>query len=334
MVAISKLTAIIPIDLSQRPADIIQKARWIAEAAVEHGVTIVFGHNITGSADDQKFTASVAGFPGVTIAAGRFYTDAINTSALRNEAFKLVDTEFLLLLDVDIWSDFGLIDKYLAKVMNHERGFHMLPCLYLTKLGSELLVQRKIDAANLKERFFNYSRKEFLHLASPSSVTVLRTSHYAELGGFDESFTGHGYEDFDFLVRLAAHNNEFQPCSDLLDNKTARSPLFATGFRRYLGESCLGALLEKDMVFHIYHDKPKTKYYAARSTNYELFAQRHGHRAGSQSPTDSTLITAFSTLCHEQKKDIHGLSVLFDNKPGHIDRFDTFKRRLRFLLNE
>lgn len=334
MVAIPNLTAIIPIDLSQRPTDIIQKARWIAEAAVAHGIKIVFGHNIIGSADDHKFTASVSGFPNVRIAGGRFYGDAINTSALRNEAFKLVDTEFLLLLDVDIWPDFGPMDKYLTKVMSNERGFYMLPCLYLTKVGSDLLIQRKIDTSKLKDRFFNYSRKEFLHLASPSSVTILRASHYAQLGGFDESFTGHGYEDFDFLVRLSAHNNAFQPCSDLLDNKTARSPLFATGFRRYLGESCLGALLEKDLVFHIYHDKPKTKYYAARSTNYELFAQRHAHRAGSHLPTDSTLITAFSTLCHEQKKDIHGLSVLFDNKPGHIDRFDTFKRRLRFLLNE
>lgn len=44
-----------------------------------------------------------------------------------------------------------------------------------------------------------------MHLASPSSITILKSADYETLHGFDESFRGHGYEDFDFLVRLYNH---------------------------------------------------------------------------------------------------------------------------------
>jgi predicted glycosyltransferase involved in capsule biosynthesis len=54
----------------------------------------------------------------------------------------------------------------------------------------------------MKKKFFDFSRKEFLHLASPSSITILKSDDYRMIKGFDERFRGHGYEDFDFLIRL------------------------------------------------------------------------------------------------------------------------------------
>lgn len=331
----SNLTAIIPIDLSQRPKDIIKKSLLIAESALKHNVKIIFGHNDLLQSADKEFKEKLSGAKSGIVISGEFYKEGINTSLLRNRAFEKVDTKYVLLLDVDIWPDFALILSYLKKVEAGERRYYMLPCLYLTECGSKLLTSYKVSTSELVKRFFNYSRKEFLHLASPSSVTVLHAEDYWTLNGFDETFEGHGYEDFDFLIRLAALNGDIKPSADFLVSKSARSPLFAVGFRRYLGETCLEALMKKEIVFHVYHEKPKvSQYYSARPDNYKRMAALHAHRVGAHVPEDPTLISTFAKMCQANGQDIHGLSVLFDNKPGHVDRFDTFKRRLRFLLND
>lgn len=329
------LTAIVPLDLSQRPSDIIPKSVLLAKAAAVAGVNIAFGLNDRGTKVEISLKDQLLGYPGSTIVSTKTAGKEVNTSALRNAAFSAVSTDYTLLLDVDIWPDFDLILRHLNKVRNLERPFSILPCLYLTQTGSDHLVRGKLSVEALKQRFFRFSRKEFLHLASPSSVTVLKSSDYRELSGFDETFTGHGYEDFDFLMRLAGHYQLLSPMSDILLDRPARSPLFAVGFRRYLGQLCLDALMDKEMVFHLFHAKPKiSKYYAARPSNYGIFSERHVFRVNDTQPAEPTLVAEFARLCHESGRDLNEFSILYDNKPGHVDRFDTFRRRLRFLLNE
>lgn len=329
------ITAIVPLDLVHRPLDIISKARQLATAAKRSNVKIVFAHNDRGMWVDRLFRLVIGKCDAAVTISKRFYTGNVNAALLRNEAFKLVEDEYLTLLDVDIWPDFALIEKYRLKVDAHERPFYMLPCLYLTKKGSSDLVRSKIDVNQLTQRFFSFSRKEFLHLASPSSVIVMRSKDYLILEGFNKAFSGHGYEDFDFMMRLASLHGYLDNAPDMLLDKTARSPLFARGFRRYLGESCFDALLEKDLVFHIFHERPDVDgYQAARKKNYELFVSLHKGKVFGEASGDPTLISGFTRLCVEKNIDVSDYGILFDNKPGHVDRFDTFRRRLRFLFNE
>ncbi|WP_145519437.1 galactosyltransferase-related protein [Yersinia mollaretii] len=328
------LTAIVPVDLSQRALDIVKKAINMAHAAELAKVHIIFGHNNRNTIYDKMFLKSIAKFKSANIASENYYKLGVNTSLLRNKAFRKVTSEHLVLLDIDIWPDFKKLKKYSEKINNGSQPFYILPCLYLTKYGSKKLTTKKLSASDLIDRFYSFSRKEFLHLASPSSVTVMKSSDYENLGGFNINYNGHGYEDFDFLVRLSAYYNKLEPTTDFMVDKTARSPLFAEGFRRYLGELCLETLLEKDMVFHIYHDKPKgSKYYSSRPINFNFFAAQHTHLIGYKVSKDPTLLTNFVSLCIMKGQCIQDYAILFDNKPGHIDRFDTFKRRLRFLLN-
>jgi predicted glycosyltransferase involved in capsule biosynthesis len=318
-----------------RPLDIISKARQMAIASKHSNVKIIFAHNDRGMLVDRLLKFVVKKCDGAFTVSKRFYTGNVNAALLRNEAFKHVEDEFLTLLDVDIWPDFALIEKYRAKVESNQRPFYMLPCLYLTKKGSRDLTRSKIDIRQLTQRFFNFSRKEFLHLASPSSVIVMRSKDYSALGGFNEAFSGHGYEDFDFMLRLAGKHGALDKAPDMLLDRTARSPLFARGFRRYLGESCFDALVEKDIAFHIFHERPDVEgYQAARKKNYQLFSSLHQGRVFGDSVGDPTLISSFAKFCSDNYVDVSDYGILFDNKPGHVDRFDTFRRRLRFLLNE
>lgn len=330
-----KLTAIVPIDLSHRPADIIAKTRRMLATANMGNLKLVFGHNDFGSRHDNTFKKLVQNSPGAEIASGKFYQHEVNTSRLRNEAFKRVRTPFTLLLDIDIWPDLQLFEKYLDKVDRQVQPFCIIPCLYLTNIGTEKLTSQKLSPTELKEKFFKYSRKEFLHLASPSSITILKTSDYIAAGAFNEAFRGHGYEDFDFLLRLAALHDKLEPSADFLEEKSSRSPLFCIGYKRAIGESCMDALLERDIAFHLHHAKPKKEdYQTARMRNYKLFSSLHAHRKTLNNREDPTLLSAFSTLCQSRQTSVHELAILYDNKPGHVDRFDTFKRRLRFLFNE
>lgn len=331
----SNITIIVPLDLAQRPVDILKKAHRLAKATEAAKLTIIFGHNDRGSFFDRLLKHLLAKFIHTQIISDNSGDAEVNTSHLRNVAFDNVITEFLVLLDVDIWPDLRLIEKYRLKVANNEKPYYMLPCLYLTKRGSKDLTDFKTTTDDLKSRFFRFSRKEFLHLASPSSVTVMKSKDYSAIGRFNASYYGHGYEDFDFMMRLAKHHQKLDNAPDMLLDKTARSPLFSVGFRRYLGAPCLEALLEKDIVFHLHHKKPSNENYsAARTRNYEKFKNLHEHSVGGVGNDDPTLITTFAKLCIEKQKDISEFSIYFDNKPGHIDRFDSFRRRLRFLLND
>lgn len=329
------LTAIVPIDLSQRPLDILKKALRLAKSAAQNKVNIIFGHNNRNRPSDLIFTQLIKKYPTCVVATSAQRTANINSSSLRNAAYTHVKTPYIVLLDVDIWPDFALLKKYKTKVADGQKPYFLLPCLYLTAKGSKDLTRKKLGISELKKRYFNFSRKEFLHLASPSSVTIMKSEDYKSLGGFDIGYEGHGYEDFDFLVRLAKMHHMISPAGDMMLNRVARSPLFAVGFRRYLGESCIQALLEKDLVFHLHHEKPKkSKYHDARSDNFARFQLSNEKLIEGRPSSEPTLITRFVSACVESGSNVSDYSILFDNKPGHIDRYDTFRRRLRFLLNE
>lgn len=327
------LTAIIPIDLKRRPIDLIDKAILLASKAQENNVKVIFGHNDRNSKYDKLLIKKINKLSSSTIISIECQSEDINTSKLRNIACKNVNTDFIMLLDVDIFPDFELFKKYLDRIIKNENYFYIIPCLYLTKYGTKLLIGKKESINSLKNKYFNFSRKEFLHMASPSSITIMKKHDYELAGGFDESFTGHGYEDFDFLIRLGSIYKSIDTPADFLLDKPSRSPLFAVGFRRYIGELCLDILLEKDMAFHLYHEKDNNeKYYQARLENYKKLANQYKGCLRNNEPLDPTLVTKFVSICIKKGLSIHDYSILFDNKPGHIDRYETFRKKMRFLF--
>ena len=331
----SDITAIIPLDLSHRPKDIIYKAVRLAAAAEKANFPLVFGLNDQNRKHDNSLKEQLGQFTTTRVVTKKLHYDLVNMSALRNIAFTAVNSNHLVLLDVDIWPDFTLFEKYKHKIIQGRRPYFFLPCIYLTGFGSSRLISQADDPDSLTDKYFSFSRKEFLHLASPSSITVMKSLDYTALEGFDERYSGHGFEDFDFMLRLADRYDEVGIAPDFLNKQSDRSPLFAVGFKRELGRVCIEPLFEKDFTYHLYHPKaPKSSFYTARPDNFRIFSTLHSSFLGGQERQDPTLITEFLAHCRERGKNISDYSILFENKPGHIDRFDTFRRRLRFLLNE
>ncbi|WP_095082346.1 galactosyltransferase-related protein [Pseudomonas sp. Irchel s3h17] len=331
---LASLTAIVPLDLQFRANDIIAKAKLMAEQSQGSSLKIVFAHNDRETKFDARLRYALSGYKDISLISGKFYEGAVNPALLRNMAFAEVSTKYLVLLDVDLWLDQGLLRKYLGLVCAGVAPFSILPCLYLTLAGSMVLMSGKRSIEQLRADYFAFSRKEFLHLANPSSIVVMRSTDYESLNGFNVEFSGHGYEDFDFLIRLASLHLLISPSPDFLSNATMRSPLFAQGFRRELGRLCLDALLEKDFFFHIFHEKNTAgnQHSSSRKNNFLYFREIHKEYSEGQNTGDPTLITAFIEKCLANGKNIHDYSIYFENKPGHVDRYDTFRRRMKFLI--
>jgi len=258
---------------------------------------------------------------------------------LRNAAMRQVETPLTLLLDADLYLHPRVLAKVAASVQSNERPFRILPCLYLSRRGSKKLICRKIDADALFSEYLNFKRASFLHLALPSSVTVFRTDDFERVGGFDCGFSGHGYEDFDFLIRLAWLHEQIPKSQDLLINNPTRSTLLSTGFRAHLARLALPELFDGNVAFHIWHATERDAYYDARSSNEISFKEKIAAQLLEKkfdcTPTfnyEFPLIDWWIDLCRQRNVDVLKYSVLFDNHPGHVDRFDTSLRRLKFLM--
>jgi len=331
---LSSLTAIVPLDLQFRAKDIIAKAKLMVGLARGSDLKIVFALNDRGTKYDARLKSVLSGHPNASLVSGQFYHGAVNSAQLRNLAFAKVSTEHVVLLDVDLWLDLNLLKKHVAIVASGAVPFSVLPCLYLSMAGSRALLTGRRSLSQLRDDYFAFSRKEFLHLANPSSILVMRSTDYRALGGFDREFSGHGYEDFDFMIRLASRYSLISASPDFLTNATTRSPLFVQGFRRELGRLCLEPMLDQDFFLHIFHAKsPESRaYYALRARNFSRFCELHGEFVGGKLDSDPTLMTEFIHKCASTGRSIQDFSIYFENKPGHVDRYDTLRRRVRFLL--
>jgi predicted glycosyltransferase involved in capsule biosynthesis len=332
-------TIIVPIDIDARPYDIVKKALRLARFSVNTGCNLVFGYNDRNKLFDFIFKRLIMRFTNVQLATTSSASGVVNLSELRNIAVNIAKTEILILLDVDIWPDQAIFEKYVNIVRQETQPFSILPCIYLTENGTSNLIRAKTNPSSLFLRYLSYSRSEFLHIAIPSSITVVKKTDYLLVGGFDTSFVNHGYEDFDFLMRLGLHHGSIYPAHDILVKSDARSPLFSRGFKRYLGRLCIDPVFCGDVLFHLHHAKPsKGSYYDDRPSNLLLFLARHKQlelqlNEPSLALNKGYLFEDFVKACSDRGIELEKFSVLFDNKPGHIDRYNSFKKRLRFLLH-
>lgn len=327
------LTIIIPIDLKRRSADIIKKATLIASDAEKLNLNIIIGHNNRNTAQDKTFEKKLKKFSNIKICQISDNTNTINVSQLRNLAFQQVNTQMIMLLDVDIFPDLSLFVNCAAEIEDKTAPFHILPCIYLTKIGTEFLLKTS-DTKVISEKYFSYSRKEFLHLACPSSVVIMKSQDYREIEGFNSDFNGHGYEDFDFLLRLVERYSPVNKSADFLIETPHRSPLLSTGFRKELGRHCINALIEKKLTFHLHHSRDnEDNYYQRRRENFQLFAKLHQHGINLDEQSPSSLLEEFIRVCKEKRIKYQTYSIYFENKPGYLDRTDTLKRRVKFLFN-
>ncbi len=318
-----QLAAIVTIvDLSSRGRQLINRLCNLASQIEGSEFDLVIGHCNRGNRLDEELKTRLATFQMTKIVSVAPNGNYQELARLRNSAVLAVDAKYLILLDADIYPDIQLFKSLTNSVINGE-PLSIAPCLYLTHRGTCLL-NRKDGALQVLTSALNFSTQYILHWAMPSSVVALRRSDYWEVGGFCEEYKDHGYEDFDFILRLALHLNILKPSYDLLIDRTYRSPFLSQGFRSALGSLCIKNLISEKIAFHMYHRKNVTSpYHMNRSKNSKIFQERM--RAlisrmclASTSDVVPEIITGYYSECKLQGINPEKFQALFDVVPRYL----------------
>ncbi|NHH16664.1 glycosyltransferase [Campylobacter jejuni] len=130
---------------------------------------------------------------------------AFSQGKCRNLGASCAHSNVLLFLDVDCYISLDNFEKILKliqikNIAQNINALIVLPVVYLNKEANEKLKQ-------YDEEFWDILIQEDLFIAkntwvkffSPSSTSsiVINKHQFLRLGGNDENFIGHGYEDFD-----------------------------------------------------------------------------------------------------------------------------------------
>lgn len=312
------LSIVIPIDLSYRSSDILQRVKCLVATIQDQPIRFILGCNAQPERQVQQLKKLIAGCPQITLVIDP--STSGHLSRLRNIALAQVQTHYVMFLDIDIHINLGQIQNAFAQVQQHPAQLCMYPCLYLSKKGSKQVNRLTLTA--FKQAYYDFRRDLILHLAFPSSIIITDLKSVQAIKGFDEQFIGHGYEDFDFMLRLFHHKGLIKYQPSLLIDETYLAPIMAIGFRAILAESQLEQLLQKEYFLHIHHEKDKKSlYHQKRHANQQHFEMKLKQRIKEDRATIDTappyLFKVFCELLAQQQLKRPEYAALWAEIQGH-----------------
>ncbi|EAL9523689.1 glycosyltransferase, partial [Campylobacter jejuni] len=199
----------------------------------------------------------------------------------RNLGASYANAKVILFLDLDCFISFENFEKILKliqikNITNNPNALVVLPVVYLTQKANEILKNYEIDFwdALIQEDLIS-GKKTFVKFFAPSSTSslIINKHKFLELGGNNESFIGHGYEDFDFFVRVLKSCIKFEKMPFNL-NYDSRNWNFYNfkGFRSWFSLLGYEACFYGIYMYHFWHIEPNQNGYMDRKhKNHKLF---------------------------------------------------------------
>lgn len=193
---------------------------------------------------------------------------------VRNLAVGCVETEYLLFFDGDhlcspSFID-GLPDKIKALKQMGPHAFLMFPFLYLTR---GMTASFSGNFSDCLDSYLKGENHKVEAIALSTCCLLLNRQHFLDLGGFNESYRGHGCEDFDLVHKLCTLYPSCQRPADYYLDEKQRFPVHYQGFRRYFAYFALPHLFTGDFVLHQWHPRPPIAYHKQRNHNEALLQE-------------------------------------------------------------
>lgn len=195
----------------------------------------------------------------------------------RNRGAEAAASELLFFSDVDCFGERDLFAR-LAKHANDMRlgecfdQVVVLPAYHLTHEVTDI-----VTAADPSERgdllaqamvaaVFG-ARNDVVDYVDPfSNFLLCRRDFFSFVGGYNETFRGHGSEDFEFLLRCAAEGRQLPlPRAPARDRFSPARNAFFSGRKPYVGFRRLGELMAYPAeaaglrIAHLHHERSTTK---------------------------------------------------------------------------
>ncbi len=154
-----------------------------------------------------------------------------------------------------------------------QRTVISIPCLYLTEIGTDEYRPIKSITSWLISEGKDHNRRLCKLLAPCSSFIILNRLHFLSLGGYDERYCGHSFEDFELLHRLLRIEGRYSDPPDYYEDSTSWNPENNFGFRTKFLQVGSYALEQNLIALHLWHEHPKyDAFYQSRGKNRELLS--------------------------------------------------------------
>ncbi|WP_227510362.1 galactosyltransferase-related protein [Acinetobacter equi] len=315
------LSIVIPIDLNRRSWDIYKRIKNYVRIFAHSNIQIILGcHN------EPKFWVSCVQkliTPYNNFKLCLVSTQKSSLAKLRNIALNQVQTRYVLFLDVDIYPDIEIIQQAYKYTINKPNTLAMFPCLYLSKMGSKKIYTK--PTTEFIKNYYDFRRDLIQHLAFPSSIILTDLASVQAINGFDEAYIGHGYEDFDFMLRLFKYKGLIEYTNDILVDEPYLAPLMSIGFRALLAKSCLEILLSPYYFLHIFHKKNKQEsYYRLRQINQNYFNSKFHIMININHELDKLALLQTFFMLLKDKKESPKYAVLWAEIEGYKFRINSY----------
>ncbi|EHX6177886.1 glycosyltransferase, partial [Campylobacter jejuni] len=206
---------------------------------------------------------------------------AFSQGRCRNLGASYAHSNVLLFLDVDCYISLDNFEKILKliQIKNISQNINaliVLPVVYLNKEANEKLKQYddKFWDILIQEDLFT-AKNTWVKFFAPSSTSsiVINKHQFLRLGGNDENFIGHGYEDFDLFARILKACVSFEKMPTNLSYDARNWNFFNfKGFRSWFSLLGYEACFYGIYIYHFYHIEPnQNAYMQNKDKNHQLF---------------------------------------------------------------
>ncbi|MBC5858310.1 glycosyltransferase [Campylobacter jejuni] len=207
--------------------------------------------------------------------------DYFSQGRCRNLGAVYANSKVIMFLDVDCYISLLSLEKILnlIKIKNIAQNINaliVLPVVYLNKKANEKLKQydEKFWDILIQEDLFT-AKNTWVKFFAPSSTSsiVINKHQFLRLGGNDENFIGHGYEDFDLFARVVKACVSFEKMPANLSYDARNWNFFDfKGFRSWFSllgyETCFYGIY----MYHFHHIEPnQNAYMQNKDKNHQLF---------------------------------------------------------------
>ena len=240
---------------------------------------------VVDSSDNKNSSAKIRDITSACIKSNYFHfnlTNPYSAAKARNYGANHSLGVYLLFYDVDLIVKDDFIEKVFSHIKDLKtksyKAFEIYPCLYLSESKTKEIEGKNIkDTAfeEIKQRYLEGFNNEVLYLAVNTSTILVNKEHFFDIGAYDETYKGHGYEDFELIHRLYMAYPIIERGDDyILDYKT-NFPTQYKGFRKYYAYYALKNFFQGVYTMHLWHPRPLSgKYYRHRSTNKQYFLRQ------------------------------------------------------------
>lgn len=273
------LSVIIPFGLSkERPyieERVIEKAKYFKS---DENIEFIF---VEGYSSLENNLKQIIENSGHIYLKDKDQKDYFSQGRCRNLGAIYANSKVIMFLDVDCYISLDSFEKILKliQIKNISQNINaliVLPVVYLNKEANEKLKQYddKFWDILIQEDLFT-AKNTWVKFFAPSSTSsiVINKYQFLRLGGNDENFIGHGYEDFDLFVRVLKACVSFEKMPTNLSYDARNWNFFNfKGFRSWFSLLGYEACFYGIYMYHFYHIEPnQNTYMQNKDKNHRLF---------------------------------------------------------------